>query len=292
MAQDEFSAIWVSHSSLGDFMKCPRSYYLKNIYKNPKTRRKISLMQPPLALGQAIHATLEQLSTLPTEERFKTSLLDKYNDIWKTIAGKKGGFLDDAQEKQFKERGTAMIEKVIKNPGPLTCKTIKIKQELPHYWLSEKDNIILCGKIDWLVYREEDDTVQILDFKSGKHAEKDGSLQLPIYYLLAKNCQSRKVTGVCYWYLERDNEPMSMSLPSESESYTSVLDAALRVKLARQMEHFKCPQGLTGCVHCAPLEVIVNGQAEFVGLNDYNQEIYILNYKTHNYSLSDTIEGM
>src|ERR1035437_4279352 len=36
MAQDKFNAVWVSHSSIGDFLKCPRLYYLHNVYKNDK----------------------------------------------------------------------------------------------------------------------------------------------------------------------------------------------------------------------------------------------------------------
>jgi len=31
--KDKFAAIWISHSSISDFLKCPRSYFLKNIYK-------------------------------------------------------------------------------------------------------------------------------------------------------------------------------------------------------------------------------------------------------------------
>lgn len=286
MPQDEFSAIWLSHSSIGDFLKCPRAYYLNNIYKNPKTRRKISLMQPPLALGQVVHAVLDSISTLPAEERFNTSLIDRFQAVWKTVEGKKGGFKSDEEEKGYKERGEAMIRRVMENPGPLLQKTIKIKQELPHYWLSEDENLILCGRIDWLVYEEETDKVQILDFKTGRITEKEESLQLPIYYLLVKNTQSRQISKACYWYLEKNNDLTEIPLPNEIEAKQRVLEAGRRIKLARQMEHFKCQSGKPeGCIYCAPLEVIVNGKAEFIGVNEFNQEIYILNDKIFNYSL-------
>ena len=57
---------------------------------------------------------------------------------------------------------------------------------------SPEENIILCGKIDWLKYNEDTDSVCIIDFKTGKHDENGESLQLPIYQLLLKNLQKRK----------------------------------------------------------------------------------------------------
>ena len=58
-----------------------------------------------------------------------------------------------------------MIEE---NPGPLRNLAVKIKSDLPSYWLSEEDNIMLCGKIDWLEYLKEEDAIHIIDFKTGK----------------------------------------------------------------------------------------------------------------------------
>jgi len=90
---DKFLATWVSHSSISDFLQCPRAYYLKNVYKDPKTRHKIQLMSPPLALGAAVHNVLERLSVLPTDQRLAVSLVKKFEEEWKNISGKRGGFL-------------------------------------------------------------------------------------------------------------------------------------------------------------------------------------------------------
>ena len=54
MAADKFTATWISHSSISDFLKCPRAYYLKNMYKDPKTGHKIQLMSPPFELGKDV----------------------------------------------------------------------------------------------------------------------------------------------------------------------------------------------------------------------------------------------
>jgi ATP-dependent helicase/DNAse subunit B len=275
MVKDKFSAVWVSHSSIGDYLKCPRAYFLKNMYRDPKTNHKVSLMQPPLALGQAVHEVVESLSQLPTESRFTESLLTKYDRAWQKISGKMGGFATAEEEATFKARGAEMITRIMENPGPLTNRAIKIRQDLPYFWLSEEDNIILCGKIDWLEYLEETDSVNIIDFKTGKFDEDPDSLQLPIYLLLTQHCQTRAVTKASYWYLDRDNAPTEVALPNTEDATKRVMEAAKKIHLARKLEHFKCPQS-GGCRVCRPYEAIVSGAATFVGVGGYSQDIYIL----------------
>src|SRR5258708_7165136 len=141
-----------------------------------------------------------------------------------------------------------MLRRVMAHPGPLKNLAVKIKMDLPHYWLSEEDDIILCGKIDWLEYFPDTDTVQIIDFKTGKNEEDGTSLQLPIYTLLVANCQKRKATRACYWYLERSDDLTEHSLPDLEESRERVLKVAKEMKLARKLERFKCPDG--GCYAC------------------------------------------
>lgn len=272
---DKYTAVWVSHTSISDFLQCPRAYYLKNVYKDPRTNHKVQLMSPPLALGQVVHSVLESLSVLPGPERFKESLVTKFERNWQAVAGKRGGFFDEATEKNYQERGRVMLQKVMDNPGPLTNLAVKIKEDLPHYWLSEEDGIILCGKIDWLEYLQETDGVNIIDFKTSKNQENESSLQLPIYHLLVHNCQHRQVSKASYWYLELD-QIVEKPLPDLQDAHQQVLKIAKEVKLARQLERFKCPHGENGCFACRPFEKIIQGEAEFVGENDYHQDIYVL----------------
>ncbi|MFW5853544.1 MAG: RecB family exonuclease [Patescibacteria group bacterium] len=279
MAQDKYTAVWVSHSSIGDFLKCPRAYYLNNIYKDPTSGRKIGLVSPAMSLGQAVHQVLEDLIQYPADERIKQPLLDQLETVWISVSGRRGGFADKTQEKEYKERGREMIKRVIKNPGPLANKTVKLKTEgdmdLPHIYLSETDNIILCGKVDWLEYREEDDSVRILDFKTGKHDEKEDSLQLPIYNLLVSNLQPRKISGAYYWYLDKSDQPDFVSLPDMKEGRDRVLQIAKEIKTARENEDFQCPRG-GYCFACSPFEKIINNQAEFVGKGPYKKDLYVV----------------
>lgn len=279
MTGDKYSATWVSHSSITDFLKCPRSYYLKNMYRDPATGHKVKLMSPPLALGGAVHEVLESLSVLPSERRFSEPLTTKLDFIWQKYSGKKGGFTSKETEAQYRNRADAMLARVQKNPGPLKNKAVKINMDLPYFFLSPEENIILCGKIDWLEYFPEQDAVHIIDFKTGKNDEDDESLQLPIYYLLVANCQKRKVLKASYWYIERSDELTTRNLPDPEEAYLSVLEVAKKIKLARKLNLFKCPHK-TGCTYCKPMETILEHKAEFIGVNSMDNDVYILDRST------------
>src|SRR3990170_5103100 len=152
MPADKYSAVWVSHSSITAFLSCPRAYFLSNIYRDPATGHKITLMSPPLALGQAVHELIETLSYLPSDQRFRKPLATQFDAVWQKISGVRGGFTDQKAETAYKESGKAMIKRLVNHPGPLEKLAVKIKMDLPYFWLSQEQNIILCGKIDWLEY--------------------------------------------------------------------------------------------------------------------------------------------
>ena len=277
MANDKYTATWVSHSSIGDFLKCPRAYYLRNVYKDPRTGHKIQLMSPPLALGQAIHEVLESLSPLPKDKRFGKSLIGRLEQTWQKISGEKGGFNNKEEEEHYRDRGKAMLGRVTENPGPLKNLAVRINMDLPHFWLSEEDSIILCGKIDWLEYLSENRSVHIIDFKTGRQDEPSDSLQLPIYNLLATSCQSYPVAKMSYWYLDRNDGLIKKDLLDFKESHQKVLKVAKKIKLARQLGRFICSRGDSGCSACRPMEAVLRGEGKLVGENKFGQDVYVLN---------------
>lgn len=274
--KDKYKAIWLSHSSISDFLECPRSYYLKNIYKDKRTGNKIGIVSPALSLGQAVHEVLESLSVIPTHKRFETPLIEYFDKAWKKVTGKKGGFTSKELENEYKQRGIDMINRVRKNPGPLKNKAVKIQEDLPYFWISEDDNLILCGKIDWLEYLEETNSVNIIDFKTNKETTEDPeSLQLPIYYILAKNTQKWDVKKASYWYLNTDDKPIDKELPDYETSFQKILSIGKKIKLARQLESFNCPNGKDGCKACRQYEKILNNEAEPVYSAD-RRDLYII----------------
>ncbi len=277
---DKFSALWLSHSSISTFQNCPRAYYLANVYRDPRNGHKIALTSPPMALGSAVHEVLESLSHLPVATRFQTSLIERFQSAWAKVSGPLGGFDSEATEAHYKSRGEEMLRRVMAHHGPLLHKAVKIHADLPYFWLSESDNLILCGRLDWLEYVEATDSVNILDFKTGVGEENVGSLQLPIYHLLAHHCQTRSVAKASYWYLERDDVPVDKSLPDLDRSTAQLLKIGKVIKLARSLERFKCPSGESGCKDCAPYEQILRGEASYVGEGRYGADVYTTNKST------------
>ena len=272
MEPDKYTAIWVSYSSISDFLQCPRAYFLKNVYRDPNTGHKITLITPPLALGQAVHEVLESLAKLPKEKRFETPLTKRLNAAWERVTGKGGGFLNKESEHIYKKRAEKIFQRIYEHQGPLKELAIKIKKKLPYFWLSEEENIILCGKIDWLEYILQTDSIHIIDFKTGKKKERNNSLQLPIYSLLAKNCQKRQISKASYWYVESDDSYTSMPLPQLDAIHAQILDIARKIKLARQLNKFLCPQN--GCKTCSPFEKIIQGEYECVGTDQFGADVY------------------
>lgn len=275
MPKDKYSATWVSHTSLMDFLHCPRAYYLKNVYKDRTSGNKIQITSPALALGSAVHEVIESLSMIPTKDRFSESLILKFDRVWDKFTGKMGGFINIDEEHKYKERGKAMLRKVMDNPGPLSNLSVKIKEDVPYYWISEEENIILCGKVDWLEYLPEIDSVHIIDFKTSQKEEDGQSLQLPIYHLLVHHCQKRNTSKASYWYLEFSTHPIEKELPDLDESTTRILEIARKVKLARKLDKLECPNGRDGCVYCRPFEGILKGEGELLGVNNH-RDIYLL----------------
>lgn len=288
---DKYSAVWVSHSSMGDFLKCPRLYYLHNMYKDQKTGRKMSFVSPHMSLGIAVHEVLEGLAEYPSTERMNRDLRAKFEEAWQKVSGKKGGFSSEEEEEQFKMRGKDMINNVIKDPRFLVNKCIKLKRDtMPcNFYLSEDHNIILNGLVDWIEYLPLTNSLHIVDFKTGKHEESESSLQLPIYLLLCNALQKRKVTKASYWYLEA-NKIVEKELPDSDTAYESVFAVALQVKEARreakkvgEEKVFVCKSGAYdpvtkegGCFGCRPYEYVLHNdeRVEFVGVGGFNQSLY------------------
>ena len=59
-------------------------------------------------------------------------------------------------------------------------------------------------------------------------------------------------------------------MPNPVQSHETVLRIAKQIKLAKQLDRFKCPQGEKGCGACHPFEAIVEGNAQRVGEDERN----------------------
>ena len=86
--------------------------------------------------------------------------------------------------------------------------------------------------------------------------------------------QKRKIAKMSYWYLDSSDTPVEMPIPSPDNSLLRIMEVGRRIKLGRQINHLKCPKD--GCFFCKPLEKILAGEGELVGVSEYNQDIYYL----------------
>lgn len=275
---NKFKATWVSHSSIGDFLKCPRAYYLKNVYKTDNGN-KISIVSPYLSLGSAVHEVLEPLAELDEKHRNSVKLAPAFYKAWSKISGEIGGFSSKEQEEEFKQRGVEMLTRVGKNRQNLAGQTTFLldkRDDLPWMWLSEDEEIVLCGRIDWL-NRTGNKQYRVLDFKTGLKEENDESLQLPIYSVLLEHFLGNSIIDAYYWYLALNDSPTRKIMPDVGKSRERILSIALEIKEARSTKKFECPH--KGCFHCTDLSRIIAGEGKFLGKGQYGTELYSLDYK-------------
>ena len=97
--------IFVSYTSLSDFLKCPRSYYLKNIYRDPKSGNRIQIASPHLSLGSTVHDSIKWFLEMQGQVT-KDQLENKFRNFWLKYSGKRGGFTSKDEEAIFGRRGT------------------------------------------------------------------------------------------------------------------------------------------------------------------------------------------
>lgn len=266
------NAVFISPSSLSDIEKCPQLYFLRNVYRSPRGL-KIQLINPALALGQAMHETLDQFLALMPLERTSDELERIFLQIWSQIQGEKGGFSNPTEEEEHKTRARAMLEKFINHPHFKSA----VKTKLPPFPKVELGNdLILTGKLDWL--ESEGSGFRIVDFKTGKNEEKDSSLQLPIYALLAREIVKSSDIRASYWYLDHDSDLVNFSLPDLDSTQKILQQKGELVKMVRQTASYSCQSGKESCWACRDILEVKNGKGKLVTLDPVNrkQEIYIL----------------
>jgi hypothetical protein len=76
--------------------------------------------------------------------------------------------------------------------------------------------------------------------------------------------------------LEFEDQLTEKELPDINVAHQTVLQLAKKVKLARALEKFACPKGEQGCFACKPFEKVLRGEAELVGVDNYNHDVYII----------------
>jgi len=265
------NAVFISPSSLADFQKCPQLYYYRNVYKTPRGL-KIQLINPSLALGQAVHDTLENYCKLPPQERSSDQLFTTFNWIWQQLSGKKGGYSSTQEEDQNRVRAQDMLGRFLSNPH-FTSTILHKSPSFPKTDLAP--DLILTGKLDWL--ESTPAGLHIVDFKTGKNEEKEDSLQLPIYAVLVNELFHPNSITASYWYLDKDDQLTPFTLPDLTQFKSELIASGQILQLARQTNSFRCQSGGQSCWACKDMQAVATGQGELVTVDPARkQEIYIL----------------
>ncbi len=252
--------LWISHSAISAFKKCPRLYYMQYVYRNPETGNRIQIINPYLSLGSAVHDTVEELADFPAKERIKMSLEERFKKIFSSYSGVQGGFISEKKEEEFKERGLMMVRRVEGSPM-LKSPSLKPEKKLPNVDLFK--GVKLVGSLDWIEVLHCGGA-HIIDFKTGNSKETNGSLQLPIYTILAKENIDKEVKKVSYWYLQHDDTPVEHEIGDVPASLQKIKDITLEIQKAIESKHFPCSYP-GRCFACGDYDRIFSGEAKMIG---------------------------
>lgn len=267
-------AIFLSSTSLNDFLKCPRSYYLKNIYRDPRNNYRLQIASPYLSLGATVHDVIKWYLTceeIPSLEETK----QKFTDLWGKYHGKRGGFTSAEDEIDFTSRGLKLLENFVKNAEKL--EQLAPPASFPKYPLLP--DVILTGNMDF-VGLLPDDFLHVVDFKTGAKDE-ESPLQLYIYAILSENYYGKPVKKASFWYLEREDTPKEVVLDNVEQNLRWLEDKACLVKEAWEENKWECTQGgpTAGglCRDCRDLQAVIDGKGEFqFSDHSFKKDVYFL----------------
>lgn len=262
--------IFISYTSLSDFLKCPRTYYLKNIYRDPKTNFRLQIASPHLSLGSTVHDTIKWYLDLKGQVT-KKQLEDKFRNLWLKYRGKRGGFESLEQEGDFGRRGLKMLDNFFKNAQGLE----KITHHVDFPKLNLFEDVILMGNFDF-IGEKTDGSLHVLDFKTGANDEKD-PIQLYIYAILAEANLGKPVSRASFWYLDRDDAPREIVLDPLEPKLEWLKEKAKLLKEAIKDGEWVCIKGEELCRECRLHQAIIDGKGEFQ-FSDYRykKDVYYL----------------
>ncbi len=263
-------AIFLSNTSLSDFLSCPRAYYLKNIYRDPRNNYRLQIASPYLSLGATVHDVIKWYLTsedVPSLEETK----QKFRDLWGKYSGKRGGFTSGQDETDFVNRGLKILENFVKNARRL--EKLAPPASFPKYPLLP--DVILTGNMDF-VGLLPDDSLHVVDFKTGSKDE-ESPLQLYIYTILSENYYGMPVKKASFWYLDREDSPKEAVLDNVEQNLKWLEDKACLVKEAWAANLWECAQEDGLCRDCRDYQAIIDGQGELMYSDHaFKKEVYFL----------------
>ncbi len=261
-------ALFISYTGLKDFLKCPNSFYLKNIYRNSKTGYRMQIASGPMTLGSLVHDAIKwYLQTNRVAK--KEDVVKKFRNHWLKYRGRRGGFKSREEEADFGRKGLTMLDNFFENLGVM-------EENLPAYGFFKfriDEGIILNGRLDFLG-KLPSEGLHVLDFKTGSKDEED-STQLHTYAIMAESYFQKPVEKISYWYLERDSSPKEAVLDPLEEKLNWLREKCRLVKEAVDKGSWVCIGDK--CRDCKNYQAIMEGKGEFqFSDDDFKKDVYFL----------------
>lgn len=264
------NALFISYTGLKDYTRCPRSFYLKNIYRDPKTGYKLQIAGSNMTLGAVVHDTLKWFLQMDRQVT-KTALIRKFKNLWLKYRGKRGGFASVEDEASFGKRGLQILDNFWSN-----AKILEPSLQTDDFLKFKLDEItFLNGRVDFLG-QLPDGSIHVLDFKTGSKDEED-SLQLYIYAILAESNLQKPVSKISYWYLDRDSVPKQAVLDSLGEKLDWLKKKAKEIRKVLAAGNWVCVGGRNLCRDCQVYQDIIDGKGEFQFSDDsFKKQVYYI----------------
>ena len=241
MAKD--GRFYISPNKLKIWLECPRKYW--HYYLHEPTKYK-EPPRPYYTLGEAVHNTLNSFFSLVSQIRSHERLFDLLERYWQAARNQEGGFKDAAEEKIYKDRAVSMLENFFQKED-VTITPFKLSPSSTKY-IPLNDTVMLGGIID-RVDLEPDDSLHIIDYKTGKE-DRDDPYQLSMYAILARNWLKKPVSKLSYLHLESGNwSTDSSNEEKEEDTKRFVIETTDQIPKELAKDYFICHLG-PQCPHC------------------------------------------
>ena len=254
-----------SPSKLGLFEKCPKSYqfnYLDPIYSKMKS----DLNKMPenifsfFTLGRAVHNAITLFFHAQEEERSWENLKNTLKVTWTSEAqrnkkmplGKWGGFKSIEQEREAYNQALLMLKNFfsmqIKDSKIVYLPTSDIRHSIKDYQdliTPINEDFDISGKFD-LITENEDESLHIIDFKTGKNEDSD-SFQLKFYKVLAEEKFKKPASKASFFFLRSGSRKEFELDAQDTDDLKS--EIIKKIDLINQTKEFK-PKPSNFCKFC------------------------------------------
>ena len=260
----DYSKIY-SPSRIGCFYKCPKQYhfsYIDPVYSKMKSKlnKYPENIFPFNTLGRAIHDAITLFYHLPENQRTEANLKQQLKKTWASEAmwnkkpplGKWGGFESIEEEREYYKEAILMLKNFLKiaeiSPSLKYLPTENLKKSIDDYinliTPISKDYDI-SGKFDLIL--NEEGSLHIIDFKTGKNEEGVDDFQLRFYKLLAEEKFKKPVKKTSFYFLRSGIIKESQSKKEDSEKIKK--EILNKIKEIKETKDF-IPQPSGLCKFC------------------------------------------